>query len=55
MAVATFKGMPINALCSDFFTAGWLKQAYVMAMNPVPKPEAWNITDTIRDVVAVVV
>ncbi|KAK3222048.1 hypothetical protein Dsin_009073 [Dipteronia sinensis] len=25
-----FKCMPINTLCSDFFTTGWLKQAYVM-------------------------
>ncbi|KAK3225688.1 hypothetical protein Dsin_005550 [Dipteronia sinensis] len=44
-----FKGMPINALCSDFFTAGWPKQAYAMAVNPVPKPEAWDITDDVHN------
>ncbi|KAK3222302.1 hypothetical protein Dsin_009327 [Dipteronia sinensis] len=48
MAVQTFKGMPINALCSDFFTTGWLKQAYAMAVNPVPKPEVWDIANDIR-------
>ncbi|KAK3225663.1 hypothetical protein Dsin_005525 [Dipteronia sinensis] len=48
MTVQTFKGMPINALCSDFFTTGWLKQAYAMAMNPVPKPKVWDIADDVR-------
>ncbi|KAK3219501.1 hypothetical protein Dsin_013471 [Dipteronia sinensis] len=44
-----FKGMLINALCSDFFTTKWLKQAYVMAVNPVPKPDVWDIiTDDVR-------
>ncbi|KAK3207054.1 hypothetical protein Dsin_021100 [Dipteronia sinensis] len=48
MAVQTFKGMPINALCSNFFTTGWLKQAYAMAMNPVPKLEVCDIVDDVR-------
>ncbi|KAK3204325.1 hypothetical protein Dsin_018371 [Dipteronia sinensis] len=48
MAVQTFKGMPINALCSDFFTIGWLKQAYAMAVNPVTKSEVWDIADDVR-------
>ncbi|KAK3230057.1 hypothetical protein Dsin_001938 [Dipteronia sinensis] len=43
-----FKGMLINALCSDFFTTGWLKQAYAMAVNPIPKPEVWDIADDVR-------
>ena len=43
------KGMPINSLCSDFFTTGWLKQAYDMVVNPVPEPEAWDIADDIRN------
>ncbi|KAK3206749.1 hypothetical protein Dsin_020795 [Dipteronia sinensis] len=43
MAVATFKGMPVNTLCSDSFITGWLKQAYAMAINPVPKSETWDI------------
>ncbi|KAK3198329.1 hypothetical protein Dsin_021744 [Dipteronia sinensis] len=47
-AAYAFKGMPINALCSDFFTTGWLKQAYTMAVNPVPKPEVWDIADDVR-------
>ncbi|KAK3226064.1 hypothetical protein Dsin_005926 [Dipteronia sinensis] len=49
MAVARIKGMPINALCSDFFTTGWLQHAYAMAVNPVPKPETWDIPDAVRD------
>ncbi|KAK3218450.1 hypothetical protein Dsin_012420 [Dipteronia sinensis] len=49
MVVATFKGMPISALCSDFFTIGWLKQAYAMAVNPVPKPEVWDITNAVHN------
>ena len=43
------KGMPINSLCSDFFTTGWLKQAYDMSVNPVPEPEAWDIGDDVRN------
>ena len=41
--------MSINALCSDFFTTGWLKHAYAMAVNPVPNPETWDIPDAVRD------
>jgi hypothetical protein len=41
--------MPINSLCSDFFTTGWLKQAYDMSVNPVPEPEAWDIGDDVRN------
>ena len=41
--------MPINSLCSDFFTTGWLKQAYDMVVNPVPEPEAWDIADDVRN------
>ncbi|KAK2661920.1 hypothetical protein Ddye_000494 [Dipteronia dyeriana] len=43
MAVARLKGMPMTVLCSDFYTTGWLKHAYSMIVNPVPKPETWNI------------
>jgi hypothetical protein len=43
------KGIPINALCSDFFTTGWLKHAYAMNVNPVPNPEAWVIPEEVRD------
>ncbi|KAK0570847.1 hypothetical protein LWI29_007390 [Acer saccharum] len=49
MAVATLKGKPINSLCSDFFTTGWLKQAYAMVVNPVPNPEEWDIADDVRN------
>ncbi|KAK2640636.1 hypothetical protein Ddye_028431 [Dipteronia dyeriana] len=48
MVVARLKGMPMTALCSDFYTTGWLKHAYSMIMNPVPKPETWNIPDEIH-------
>ncbi|KAK2653958.1 hypothetical protein Ddye_013814 [Dipteronia dyeriana] len=41
-------GMQMTALCSDFYTIGWLKHAYSMIVNPVPKPETWNIPDEIR-------
>ncbi|KAK2642335.1 hypothetical protein Ddye_024098 [Dipteronia dyeriana] len=43
------KGTPINALCSDFFTMGWLKHAYTMNVNHVPKPETWDISNVVRD------
>ncbi|KAK3230082.1 hypothetical protein Dsin_001963 [Dipteronia sinensis] len=43
------KGMPINALCSDFFTTGWLQHAYAMTVNPVSKPETWDIPDVVHD------
>ncbi|KAK2663503.1 hypothetical protein Ddye_002077 [Dipteronia dyeriana] len=43
------KGMPINILCFDFFTTGWLKYAYVMNVNPVPKPKTWDIPDAVHD------
>ncbi|KAK2652867.1 hypothetical protein Ddye_012723 [Dipteronia dyeriana] len=48
MAVARLKGMLITALCSDFYTTGWLKHAYSMIVNPVPKLETWKIPDEIR-------
>ncbi|KAK2661882.1 hypothetical protein Ddye_000456, partial [Dipteronia dyeriana] len=42
-------GMTINALCSEFFAIGWLKHAYAMNVNPVPKLETWDILDAVRD------
>ncbi|KAK2645358.1 hypothetical protein Ddye_020553 [Dipteronia dyeriana] len=47
IAAATLKGMPINVLCSDFFTIGWMKQAYAMAVNPIPNPKAWDLSDDV--------
>ena len=41
--------MPINGLCNDFFTTGWLQHAYAMAVNPVPNPETWDLPDVVRD------
>ncbi|KAK3212227.1 hypothetical protein Dsin_016933 [Dipteronia sinensis] len=49
MAVARIKGMPINVFCSNFFTTGWLQHAYAVNVNPVPKPETWDILDAVHD------
>ncbi|KAK2655934.1 hypothetical protein Ddye_008986, partial [Dipteronia dyeriana] len=41
--------MPINILCFEFFTTGWLKDAYIMNVNSVLKPEIWDIPYTVHD------
>ncbi|KAK3193286.1 hypothetical protein Dsin_024596 [Dipteronia sinensis] len=49
MAVARIKGMPMNALCYDFFTSGWQQHAYTMVVNPVLKLETLDIPDAVLD------
>ncbi|KAK2652565.1 hypothetical protein Ddye_012421 [Dipteronia dyeriana] len=48
MAVARFKGIPIKALCSDFFTTEW-STCLGIPVNLIPKPETWDISDTVCD------